>query len=177
MGARGPKSDEKMKEEWSLICWMIMRNRDLTPPQAERYFGVGKGDGRTWRYWMAGQRLARDYSRTSIVRRARAEGLLTKDNLAVLRKMAAGADVSLLPPLVVPEVGLEITPREAVFELWEWLRERSQSRYMVAQLRRSGLETEYKRLAELVADQVADLDDATALAWIKASYLTLFSRS
>jgi hypothetical protein len=83
----------------------------------------------------------------------------------------------LLPRLVVPEVGFEITPREAAFELLDWVRNAKMSRYMLAQLGHSGLEREYKLLAKLVADQVADLDDATALAWIKASYLTLFSRS
>mgnify|MGYP000194450484 CR=1 FL=1 len=170
-----------MKEEWSRICQMIMDNTNMSAGEAEQHFGVGRGSGRTWRYWVAKQRLARDYLRTNIVQRARAEGLLTADDLVVLSEMAAGADVSLLQPLVVPGVGdeFEITPRAAAFELWMWIRNPNctQSRYMLAQLRRSGLETEYKRLAELVAAQVADLDDATALAWIRASYLTLFSRS
>ena len=171
-----------MKEEWARICQMIMDNTSMSPSEAEQHFGVGGGSGRTWRYWVAKQRLARDYLRTNIVRRARAEGLLTADDLVVLSKMAASGDVSLLqPPLPVPGVGdeFEITPREAAFELWMWIRNRNckQSRYMLAQLRRSGLETEYKRRAELVADQVADLDDETALAWIRASYLTLFSLS
>lgn len=177
MGARGPKSDKKMKEEWSEICRLILDNAKMSPAEAERYFGVGSGCGRTWRYWRGKQRVARDSSRDGIVKRACAEGLLTAGDLEELRKKPSGAVGLLLPRLVVPEVGFEITPREAAFELLDWVRNAKMSRYMLAQLGHSGLEREYKLLAKLVADQVADLDDATALAWIKASYLTLFSRS
>lgn len=180
MGMRGPKSDGKAKVEWSLICLAILRNGNLSAPQAEQYFGVGTGSGRTWRYWIDGERLARDYVRETLIGRAKTEGLLTAANLQEIRKMAAGADVTALPALEVPEVPADaaMRPTEAAFELWQWMKKGKPSRWMVAVLRRAGLEAEYQRRAEWVEKQIEDrgLDDTTAITWIKNSYFTQFSR-
>ena len=180
MGVRGPKSDSRAKVEWSLICLAILRNGNMSAPQAEQYFRVGTGGGRAWRYWIDGERLARSCAREKLIGRAKAEGLLTAANLHEIRRMAAGADVSALPPLEVPEIpaDVEMRPEEAAFDLWQWMKKRKTSRFLAAVLRHDGLEAEYQRRAEWVERQIVDrgLDDTTALAWIKNSYITQFSR-
>lgn len=178
---RGPKSDGNAKAEWSLICLAILRNGNMSAPQAERYFGVGTGGGRTWRYWIDGERLARGYVREKVISRAKVDGLLTAANLHEIKRMASGADVSALPPLEVPEVpaDAEMRPEEAAFELWQWMKKRKTSRFMSAVLRHDGLEAEYQRRAEWVERQIEDrgLDDTTAIAWIKNSYIMQSSQS
>lgn len=180
MGMRGPKSDDKEKTEWSMICLEILRNSNMSAPQAERHFGIGTGSGRTWRYWIDGERLARDYVREKVVNLAKAEGFLPATSIAAIKKMAAGADVSMLPVLEVPEIpaDAEMRPEEAAFDLWLWMKKRKTSRFMTAVLRLDGLADEYERQAELVERQIGDLglDDTTAIAWIKNSYVTQFSR-
>lgn len=180
MGMRGPKSDGKAKVEWSMICLEILRNSNMSAPQAEQYFGVGTGSGRTWRYWIDGERLARDYVREKVISRAKAEGFLNAASLTTIKKMAAGADVSALPPLEVPEIpaDAEMRPEEAVFELIQWMKKRKTSRFMSAALRHSGLEDNYFRKAEVVEKQILDsgVDETMAIAWIKASYIMQFSR-
>lgn len=180
MGMRGPKSDSGAKTEWSMICLEILRNSNMSAPQAERHFGIGTGSGRTWRYWIDGERLARDYARENLILRAKAEGFLTAASITTIKKMAAGADVFALPPLEVPEIpaDAEMRPEEAAFELWQWMKKRKTSRFMTSVLRYGGLEDEYQRRAEWVEQQILDrnLDDTTAIAWIKNSYLTQFSR-
>jgi hypothetical protein len=177
---RGPKSDSKTKAEWSMICLEILRNSNMSAPQAEQYFEVGAGGGRTWRYWMDGERLARGYVREKVISRARAEGFLNSASLATIKKMAAGADVSALPHLDVPEIpaDAEMRPEEAAFELWQWMKKRKTSRFLSTVLRYYGLESEYQRRAEWVEQQIEDrgLDDTTAINWIKTSYITQFSR-
>lgn len=181
MGMRGPKSDAKSKTEWSMICLEILRNSNLSAPQAERHFGIGTGGGRTWRYWIDGERLARDYVREKVIGCAKAEGFLPAASITTIKKMAAGADVSALPELEVPKIpaDAEMCPEEATFELWQWMKKRKTSRFMTAVLRYDGLKGEYQRRAEWVEQQIQDrnLDDTTAIAWIKNSYITLFSRS
>lgn len=180
MGMRGPKSDSKAKAEWSMICLEILRNSNMSAPQAEQHFGVGTGGGRTWRYWIDGERLARDYVRESVISRAKAEGFLNATSIATIKKMAAGADVSALPHLEVPEIpaDAEMRPEEAAFELWQWMKKRKTSRFMSSVLRHDGLEAEYQRRAEWVEQQIEDrgLDDMTAINWIKSSYLTRFAQ-
>lgn len=174
MGKRGPKSGDELKTEWSMICMQIMRNGGMNAVQAERFFEVGDGSGRTWRYWINGERLARSYIRAAITERAKAEGLLPPESIAVIKKMAVGADVSALPPLDVPEIpaDADIPPWEAAFELWRWMRRRKIGRYLRSELRYAGLEAEYERRAEIVEQQIADrdLDDVTAMAWIRSAY-------
>lgn len=181
MGIRGPKSDSRARVEWSLICVAIMRNGNMSAPQAERYFGVGTGSGRTWRYWIDGERLARDYVREKLIRRSKDEGLFTSANLNDIKRMAAGADVGALPPLEVPEIpaDVEMRPVEAALELWHWIKERKISRYLSAALRYDGMEAEYERRAELIDQQIVKcgVDDTTAIVWIKNGYIKQFSQS
>lgn len=181
MGARGPKSTDEARAEWANICMRILLNGNgMSPAQAERYFGVGTGTGRMWRYWIDQERLARAGMREHIISCARADGLLTASDLAVARKMAAGADVTALPPLDVPDlpVDAEMREEEAAAELWRWVQHRKLSRIMVALLRHDGLEAEYQARAELCAKQIDDhkLDERMALAWIRSGYITQFSR-
>ena len=182
MGMRGPKSDGKAKAEWSMICLEILRNSNMSAPQAEQYFGVGAGGGRTWRYWIDGERLARDYVREKVISRAKAEGFLNAASLTMIKKMAAGADVSALPPLKVkvPEVpaDVEMRPVEAALELWRWIKVRKISRYLSAALRYDGMEAEYKQRAELIDQEIVEsgVDDTTAIAWIKNGYIKQFSQ-
>lgn len=180
MGMRGPKSTDKARAEWANICMRILLNGHMSPSQAERYFGVGTGTGRMWRYWIDQERLARAGMREQIIGGARADGLLTAADLAVARKLAAGADVTALPPLDVPDVPADVEMRaeEATAELWRWMQHRKLSRFMVAVLRHDGLETDYEARAEMCAQQIDDqqLDETMALAWIRNSYLTRFAQ-
>lgn len=175
MGLRGPKSDSKMKTEWSMICVQILRESGMSFSQAEQHFGVGNGSGRTWRYWVDGERLARQFTREDVISRAKEEGFLTPASIAAIQKMAAGADVSALPYLEVPEIpaDAEVRPEEAAIFLWQWIRKRKAPRFLAAIFRLYGIGSEYRLRAEQVENQInrLDLDDMTALAWIKASYI------
>lgn len=182
MGIRGPRSDDKMKAEWATICLQIQGNLgNMKAPQAERYFGVGTGSGRTWLYWVWEERLARSYVREKVISRAKAEGLLTAESLAIIKKIAAGADVSALKPLDVPEIpaDVEMRPVEAALELWRQIKDRKISRYLAAALRYDGMEVEYERRAELIDHEIvkSGVDDTTAIVWIKNSYIKQFSQS
>lgn len=182
MGARGPKSDAAMRREWSLICTAIQRNSGLSAPEAEHYFRVGTGSGRLWRYWTAGEKLARAYQREAIIQLAREEGLLTAANLAIIKKTVAGADVDLLPDLDVPDIpeGLFSCCEEAAIALWQYLRQAKHQRFVRSALVIHGLLDEYEAKADALRAQLAEkleTDEMMVLAWIKKSYKNKLNRA
>ena len=182
MKKRGPKSEGSLRTEWSLICTMIARNANFSATVAEQYFGIGRASGRTWRYWVSGERLARGWQRDFIIKKALADGLLNAASIAIIKKTSAGADVSMLPDLTVPPMPSpsEVSPDEAAIELWQWIRKRKVSRFMTFLLRLNRLEEEWKQIAELTEKVIADAnidDDTIALAWIKRAYRDQATRS
>lgn len=176
---RGPRTSARMRGEWSLVCIVIQRNSGFTPPQAERFFEVGNGSGRAWRYWTEGARLARVYVRRAVIERAKTAGFVTAADLALIRKSTAGVTAAALPLLDVPAApeGFGVTAEEAAIYLFFSMYRARPPRSWVRLLTLAG-----RGFAEKYLDRASALrseieragvsDEVAALTWLKASYAT-----
>lgn len=108
----------------------------------ELFFGVGRGDGRTWRRWMSGERLARDHHRSKIVKKALQMGWLQPNDTHIAEALEKSRVAPRRAPFVPPRHPYGLGRRAAVTELvddarrprsttrweklwkrWEWARE------------------------------------------------------
>lgn len=140
---------ENRKEEirsWSFLSTVIRaRARSSggwTAGRLELLFGVGRGDGRTWRRWMSGERLARDYHRPKIVKKALQMGWLRPGDTHIAEALEKSRVVPRKAPFAPPRHPYGLGRRAAIGELvddarrphsatrwgklgkrWEWVRE------------------------------------------------------
>lgn len=99
---------------WSYLCAVIRRRARQSAGSIEKTLEVGQGDGRLWRRWMAGERLARRYTRQAIVKAALSRGWLRRNDVHVAEALEYAGLVPPHAPISLPPHPYGVRSRAAV---------------------------------------------------------------